>query len=104
MKYHPLARTAVYLRAVGEGSCGRAGKWVKRYRELGVEGLADRASRPRRLASASVLMKRLALCVTIVTWRFDLAAMDNDTSSSNAATLNQFFFCELAPLVRINPA
>lgn len=67
MKYHPLARTTVYLweqlaKAVLEGGLSlneaaaefklsrqSAGKWVKRYRELGVEGLADRSSRPHRL-------------------------------------------------------
>jgi transposase InsO family protein len=71
MKYHPLARTTVYLReqlakSVVEGrlslkeaaaefklSRQSAGKWVKRYRELGVEGLADRTSRPHRLAHQS---------------------------------------------------
>jgi transposase len=55
MKYHPLARTTIYLReqlakAVVEGRQS-AGKWVKRYRELGVEGLADRSS--HRLAHQS---------------------------------------------------
>src|SRR5271154_4116818 len=71
MKYHPLARTTVYLReqlakAVVEGrlslkeasaefklSRQSAAKWVKRYRELGVAGLADRSSRPHRLAHQS---------------------------------------------------
>ncbi len=71
MKYHPLARTTVYLReqlakAVVDGrlslneaaaefklSRQSAGKWVKRYRELGVAGLADRTSRPHRLAHQS---------------------------------------------------
>jgi transposase InsO family protein len=67
MKYHPLARTTVYLReqlakAVLEGrlslneaaaefklSRQSAGKWVKRYREQGAAGLSDRTSRPHRL-------------------------------------------------------
>jgi transposase len=71
MKYHPLARTTVYLReqlakAVVEGrlslkeasaefklSRQSVAKWVKRYRELGVAGLADRSSRPHRLAHQS---------------------------------------------------
>jgi transposase InsO family protein len=71
MKYHPLARTTIYLReqlakAVVEGrlslkeasaefklSRQSAAKWVKRYRELGVAGLADRSSRPHRLAHQS---------------------------------------------------
>jgi len=71
MKYHPLARTTVYAReqlakSVLEGrlslkeaaasfklSQQSAGKWVKRYRELGVEGLADRSSRPHHLAHQS---------------------------------------------------
>jgi transposase InsO family protein len=71
MKYHPVARTTVHVReqlakAVVEGrlslkeaaaefklSRQSAGKWVRRYRELGVAGLADRSSRPHRLAHQS---------------------------------------------------
>jgi transposase InsO family protein len=67
MKYHPMARTTVYQReqlakAVLEGrlslkeaaaefklSRQSAGKWVKRYREEGRDGLRDRSSRPERL-------------------------------------------------------
>ena len=67
MRSHPLARTTFAMRkqlvkAVADGRLGlneaaaefkisrqSAGKWVKRYRESGVEGLADRSSRPHRL-------------------------------------------------------
>jgi transposase InsO family protein len=40
-----------------------AGKWVKRYRDLGVAGLADRSSRPHRLAhqSPAELIERVAM-------------------------------------------
>ncbi|SEG06771.1 leucine-zipper of insertion element IS481, partial [Bryocella elongata] len=67
MRSHPLARTTFAIRkqlakavvagrlslseAAAEFKISRqsAGKWVRRYRELGVEGLADRSSRPHRL-------------------------------------------------------
>jgi len=81
MKYHPLARTTIHVRkqlakAVVEGrlslkeaaaefklSRQSAGKWVKRYRELGTAGLADRTSRPHRLAhqSPAELIERVAM-------------------------------------------
>ena len=67
MKYHPLSRTTVHSRkqmveavlsgrlslnsAAAEFKLSRqsAGKWVKRFREEGFAGLADRSSRPARL-------------------------------------------------------
>jgi transposase InsO family protein len=67
MKYDPLSRTTIHTRkqmveAVLSGRLGlkeaaaefklsrqSAGKWVKRFREEGVAGLADRSSRPARL-------------------------------------------------------
>jgi len=71
MDYHHHARLTVHGRellgrAVVEGRLGlceaaaeyklsrqTAAKWVKRYRELGVEGLPDRSSRPVRLRRAT---------------------------------------------------
>jgi transposase len=71
MKHHRRARTTVITReelakAVLEGrlslndaaaafkiSRQSAGKWVKRYRDLGVAGLEDRSSRPHHLAHQS---------------------------------------------------
>ena len=44
MDYHHHARLTVYGL-----SRQTAGKWVRRYRQLGVSGLEDRSSRPRRL-------------------------------------------------------
>lgn len=67
MNYHHHARLTVHgrellARSVVEGRLGlceaaashrlsrqSAAKWVRRYRELGVEGLGNRSSRPRRL-------------------------------------------------------
>jgi transposase InsO family protein len=71
MKHHRRARTTVitreeFAKAVLEGrlslndaaaafkiSRQSAGKWVKRYRDLGVAGLEDRSSRPHHLAHQS---------------------------------------------------
>ena len=101
MDYHHHARLTVHgrevlCRSVVEGRLGlceaaaehrlsrqSAAKWVRRYREQGVDGLKDRSSRPRRLRQPTS-PERVALVETLRRERWTGARIAQQTGLSRA--------------------